>query len=59
MVDPQKIKAISKWPAPKDVADSQYFMGLTGYYHRSILEFSKIAYPITSLQKKGVNFMWS
>ena len=29
-------------------------MGLTGYYRRFIQGFSKIAYPITSLQKKGV-----
>ena len=34
-------------------------MGLTCYYWRFIQGFSKIAYPITSLQKKGVKFVWS
>jgi hypothetical protein len=34
-------------------------MGLTGYYMRFIVGFSKIAHPITSLQKKGVKFEWS
>jgi hypothetical protein len=34
-------------------------MGITGYYHRFIEGFSKIAYPITSLQKKGTKFIWS
>jgi hypothetical protein len=34
-------------------------MGITRYYHRFIEEFSKIAYPITSLQKKGTKFNWS
>ena len=59
VVDPQKIKAISKSPMPKDVADIWSFIGLTGYYWRFIQGFLKIAYPITSLQKKGVNFVWS
>ena len=44
---------------PKDVVDIQSFMGLIGYYRRFIQGFSKIAYPITSLQKKGVKFVWS
>ena len=31
-------------------------MGITGYYRRFIEGFSRIAYPITSLQKKGTKF---
>jgi hypothetical protein len=34
-------------------------MGLVGYYRRFIEGFSKIAHPITSLQKKGVRFEWT
>jgi hypothetical protein len=34
-------------------------MGITGYYHRFIEGFSKLAYPITSLQKKGIRFKWT
>ena len=34
-------------------------MGITGYYHRFIERFSRIAYPIMSLQKKGTKFNWS
>jgi hypothetical protein len=34
-------------------------MGINGYYHRFIEGFSKIAYPIKSLQKKGTRFNWS
>jgi hypothetical protein len=33
-------------------------MGLAGYYRIFIERFSKIAHPITSLQKKGVKFQW-
>jgi hypothetical protein len=47
-----------EWPVPKDVADIRSFMGITGYYRRFIEGFSKIAYPITSLQNKGTNFKW-
>jgi hypothetical protein len=34
-------------------------MGITRYYRRFIEGFSKIAYPIMSLQKKGTKFSWS
>ena len=58
-VDPQKIKAISDLPIPKDVANIRSFMGLTGYYRRFIEGLSRISYPITSLQRKGVKFVCS
>ena len=56
-VDPDKIKAINDWPVPKDVTGIRSFMGITGYYRRFIEGFSKISYPITSLQKKGTKFI--
>jgi hypothetical protein len=34
-------------------------MGLDGYYKRFIAGFSKIPYPITSLQQKGIKFEWT
>eukprot|EP00253_Pinus_taeda_P013560 PITA_13560 len=58
-VDPEKIKAIMEWPVPKDVADVRFFMGLAGYYRRFVEGFSKVAFPITSLQKKGKLFHWT
>ena len=48
-----------EWSVPKDVEDIWSFMGITGYYCRFIEGFSKIAYPIMSLQKKGIKFNWS
>eukprot|EP00253_Pinus_taeda_P017798 PITA_17798 len=58
-VDPEKIRTIMEWPIPKDVADIRSFMGLAGYYRRFGEGFSKVAYPITSLQKKGKVFKWT
>eukprot|EP00253_Pinus_taeda_P033939 PITA_33939 len=58
-VEPEKIKTIMEWPIPKDVADIRSFMGLASYYRRFVEGFSRVAYPITSLQKKGKAFKWT
>ena len=58
-MDPKKIKTIMEWAMSKDVADIRYFMGLAGYYKWFIEGFSKVAYPITSLQKKWKTFKWT
>jgi len=58
-VDPEKIRTIMEWPIPKDVADIRSFMGLEGYYQRFVEGFSRVEYPITSLQKKGKAFKWT
>ena len=57
--DPNKIKAIIEWHVPKNVIDIRSFMAITSYYRKFIEGFSKIAYPITSLQKKGKKVDWS
>eukprot|EP00253_Pinus_taeda_P022905 PITA_22905 len=48
-----------EWSVPKDVADIRSFMGLAGYYRRFVEGFSRVAYPITTLQKKGNSFRWT
>jgi len=58
-VDPSKIEAIQELPTPRNVTEVRLFMGLAGYYRRFIEGFSKIAHPITSLQRKGVKFEWT
>ena len=58
-VDPEKIEAIMNWPTPRNVTDVRSFMGLAGYYRIFIEGFSKVAHPVTSLQKKGIKFEWT
>jgi hypothetical protein len=53
VVDQEKIKSIEEWLTSRNVAKVRSFMGLARYYRRFIEGFSKIAHPITSLQKKG------
>jgi hypothetical protein len=58
VVDPENIEAIIEWLVPNNVTQIKSFMGLVGYYRRFIVEFSRIAHPITSLQRKEKNFQW-
>jgi hypothetical protein len=46
------------WKLPTSVHQIRSFLGLAGYYHRFIPDFSKIAKPMTELLKKEVKFRW-
>lgn len=58
-MDPSKIQVIIDWPVPNNVAEVHSFMGLAGFYQQFVQGFSRIDHPITSLQRKGKNFIWS
>ncbi|GKC45070.1 putative nucleotidyltransferase, ribonuclease H, partial [Tanacetum coccineum] len=57
-VDPSKIEAIKNWKAPKTPSEIRSFLGLAGYYRRFIINFSKIAKPLTSLSQKNKKYKW-
>ena len=58
-VDPSKIEAVSKWPAPKNVTEVRSFLGLAGYYRRFVEGFAKLAAPLTALTRKERKYEWT
>jgi hypothetical protein len=46
------------WKPPTSIHQIRSFLGLAGYYHRFISDFSRIAKPMTELLKKDVKFSW-
>jgi hypothetical protein len=58
-IDPSKVQEVLEWKSPKSVTQIRGFLGLAGYYHRFIPNFSKIAKPMTQLLEKEVKFKWS
>ena len=57
-VDPSKVQEVMDWKPLTSVHQIRSFLGLAGYYHRFILDFSRIAKPMTELLKKGVKVVW-
>jgi hypothetical protein len=57
-VDPSKVQEVLDWKPPTSVHQIRSFLGLAGYYHRFIPDFSRIAKSIKELLKKGVKFSW-
>ena len=55
-VDPEKIKAVTKWQQPKNASEIRSFLGLASYYCRFVEGFSKIATSLTKLTRKNVKF---
>jgi hypothetical protein len=58
-MDTTKVEAIMEWPASTKFSEARSFMGLAGYYRWFNEGFSKIANPITELQKKNKKFVWT
>ncbi|GJY62196.1 putative reverse transcriptase domain-containing protein, partial [Tanacetum coccineum] len=57
-VDLSKIEAVKNWKAPTTPTEVCSFLGLAGYYHRFIENFSKIAKSLTILTHKCKTFDW-
>jgi hypothetical protein len=57
MVDPAKVQEVLDWKAPISVHEVRSFLGLACYYRCFILDFSKIAKPMTRLLQKDTRFV--
>ena len=58
-MDPSKVQEVLDWKAPTSIHEVQSFLGLGGYYRRFILDFSKIAKPMSMLLQKDEKFVWT
>jgi hypothetical protein len=58
-VDPGKVKDVLNWMPATTASEIQSFLGLAGYYHQFIKDFSKIAKPMMKLLEKNKTFEWT
>ena len=54
--NPEKVKAISKMPAPTTVREVRGLIGMCSYFRRFVLNFSGIAEPLIALTRKFARF---
>jgi hypothetical protein len=59
LVDPGKVRDVLNWKPPTNVSEIRSFLGLVGYYHRFIQDFTMLAKPMTWLLEKGKVFKWT
>ena len=60
-MDPTKIQFIRDWPSPTTLIELRSFLGLSNFYHRFVLGFSHITWPLSQVTKGGAKekFFWS
>lgn len=56
--DPEKVRVMQDFPAPRNVAELRRFLGLAGYYQRFIPRYPYIAEPLLELQRGHTPFVW-
>ena len=57
--DPAKTEAVSTYPVPNNVKELRQFLGLTSYYRRFVVDYSKIAGPLHKPLTKEKGFRWN
>ena len=57
--EPNKVDKILNWPILKSVHDIRAFLGLCGTVRIWILNYSKVARPLTQLLHKDTEFQWT
>lgn len=58
-VDPEKVSCITMYPIPQNVKQLKSFLGLVSWYRRFIPNFSNIIFPLNTLLRKNVKWLWS
>lgn len=55
----KKIKAVQEFPTPKSLKELQRFLGMAGWYHGFVANFSQLTEPLNALKRKGSKFVSS
>jgi len=55
----KKTNAVKNWPSSKWVKKVQVFLRLTNYYQKFVLNYAKIAEPLTQLTHKNKRWHWN
>ena len=58
-VDPSKIEAVQKFPAPRSQTEVKSFLGLASYYRRFVPKFANIARPLHKTSETSTKFAWT
>ena len=56
---PEKLGSIKNMPAPQSAKEVKQFLGLAGYYHKFVYQFSDLSRPLTRLTWKDILFKWT
>ena len=56
---PNRIKALEKYPSPKNVKQLRRVLGLFNWFKKCIPQYSAITQPMTKSLKKGSFFYWT
>ncbi|XGW19137.1 hypothetical protein V3C99_003171, partial [Haemonchus contortus] len=57
--DPDKVKKIAQYPAPRKVAELRTFLGMASYYRKFIAGFSKLARSLYALTSPKTKWKWT
>ena len=58
-LDPDKVKAVVRWPIPRTVSEVCGFLGLAGWCRIFVQKYAHISAPLTELTQKEEAFAWN
>ena len=58
LMDPDKVKAIQEWQAPRTISGVRGFLGFANFYRKFIPHFARLVEPLVQLTKKNAMFTW-
>jgi Reverse transcriptase (RNA-dependent DNA polymerase) len=58
-MDPIKVAGVTDWPEPRNLKETQSFLGFINFYQQFIQDFAKVARPLNDLTRKDTPFQWT